>query len=154
MWHKKIKILSNLACLLISLSLVGCVSLRVAQQTTYTRQSHQLQIAKRQAIQHWNIQGAFSIQQPGTKPILANYTWQQKSAKHFTLQISAPLRAVVVTIQATPQQATLTQAGKPQIKARTIALLIKQQLNAQLHIPLPIAQLYWWLPCTARQRRL
>ena len=139
------KIYLILVCCLLSGIVTSCVSLRVSQQASYKARPRAVQNNQRQALTRWQIQGAFSLQQPNTKPILANYSWQQTSAQRFTLQISAPLRAVVVTIRSTPTQATMTQSGHPTITAPSVSALAKQQLAGQLHIPLPISQLYWWL---------
>ena len=139
------KIYLILMCCLLSGIVTSCVSLRVSQQASYKARPRAVQKNQRQALTRWQIQGAFSLQQPNSKPILANYSWQQTSAQRFALQISAPLRAMVVTIRATPTQASMTQSGHPTITAPSLAALAKQQLAGQLHIPLPINQLYWWL---------
>lgn len=142
--HTKNKPYLSILCLMVMLfcyPLTGCVNLHVAKQRSFQTRSLQQRTQQRRNIKQWHAQGAFSLQQPGLQPILANFQWQQFAMQHYQLQIAAPLRAVVVTLRATPGKVTLLQAGEPPRTANSARQLLRNTLNWDL----PVADLYYWL---------
>jgi outer membrane lipoprotein LolB len=137
------RLLTRLATLtavaVIALVASGCSTLSTpsAQNTSAvssgTRQYHQ-------AI---DLSGRLSVryQQDGKEQAVhGSFTWSQTS-QHITVTILSPLGQTLATIDITPQQSTLHQAGKPARTAADVDLLTAQTLGW----PLPIAGLRNWL---------
>lgn len=127
--------------LVIFISLSACVNLHVNSQKSFNKKTMQQRNAKRQQIRSWKITGAFSISQPKQQPVMANYHWTQRGSKTFHINISAPLRAVVVNINGTPRGVSLSQSGQKTIYAKSATDLLRKQLGWNF----PIRYLYNWL---------
>lgn len=128
--------------LFISASQTACVSLKPPSlQQRFQQRSALQRLARRRAITHWLAQGAFSVSQPGSDPLLANYRWQQSGPGHYRLQLSAALRAVVVSVVGVPGRVSLYRANHPPLVASTPDALLAKQIGWRL----PIHYLYYWL---------
>lgn len=90
-----------------------------------------------------DLSGRLSVryQQDGKEQALhGSFTWSQ-SSQNTLVTILSPLGQTLATIDITPQQSTLQQAGQPARTAADVDLLTAQALGW----PLPIAGLRDWL---------
>ena len=127
------------AVIAFTLAVSGCASLNqpstpnAAVTSTSQREYHQ-------AI---DLSGRLSVryQQDGKEQAVhGSFTWSQTS-DHTIVTVLSPLGQTLATIDITPQQSTLHQAGQPLRTAADVDLLTAQTLGW----PLPIAGLRDWL---------
>lgn len=133
----RLAVLSAVAIATLAASGCSTLSTPTAQGATAvssgTRQYHQ-------AI---DLSGRLSVryQQDGKEQAVhGSFTWSQ-SSEHTIVTVLSPLGQTLATIDITPQQSTLHQAGQPARTAADVDLLTAQTLGW----PLPIAGLRDWL---------
>ncbi|ATN75106.1 lipoprotein insertase outer membrane protein LolB [Coxiella burnetii] len=131
-------------CIAIALSTLlisGCTTLRLPNQSTsvYHQQTWAQRYYDLSRISQWNIDGAFSIQQPG-KTIIAAYDWQQKGM-NYRIRIHSSLDIYSVNISGRPGMVTLWRSPRQHYTASTPEQLMQQQLGWQL----PLSNLYYWI---------
>ena len=73
--------------------------------------------------------------------ITVNFDWRQQGARTDVTLMAPPLGQIVATVSVTPEQATLTQGGKPPRSAPDIDTLSAQVLGWSL----PVSGLRDWL---------
>ena len=117
----------------------GCSTLSTPTAQNVTA----LSSAPRHYHQAIDLSGRLSVryQQDGKEQAVhGSFTWSQTS-EHTIVTILSPLGQTLATIDITPQQSTLHQAGQPSRTAADVDLLTAQALGW----PLPIAGLRDWL---------
>lgn len=128
---------TNLLFLLIMACFIsGCANLHVPHTSAhFTIQSPSVRQVQLAFISRWEMRGAFSIQQLGQQPVIANYQWQQY-AKNYRINISSVLNVYTIKI----------------IKQNNLVLLFKNEaLISQAKTPEQLMQkaLGWSLPINA-----
>ena len=129
-------------CLIGTLALLsGCTTLSLPSgpQTAFKKQSWQQRQQTLKKVQRWNIDGAFSIRQPGNSSI-ANYEWQQVG-KSYNIRIHSSLGIYSVAINGRPGRITLRRSNNQSFSARSPEQLMQQQLGWRL----PLSDLFYWL---------
>ncbi|WP_100622552.1 lipoprotein insertase outer membrane protein LolB [Candidatus Coxiella mudrowiae] len=122
----------------------GCTpTLRLPTQPTvtytYQAQSWQKHYHALSQFSLWNIDGAFSIQEPG-RTIIAEYEWQQKGT-NYHIRIHSTLGIYSVEISGRPGMVMLWRSSQEHYTTRTPEQLLQQQLGWQL----PVSNLYYWV---------
>ena len=124
-----------------ALTISGCATVtKPAVPATVTANNNN---AARQYHEAIDFSGRLSVryQQDGKEQALhGSFTWAQTS-QHTLVTLLSPLGQTLATIDITPQQSTLRQAGQPSRTAADVDLLTAQALGW----PLPIAGLRDWL---------
>ena len=127
--------------LLFTLALSGCVNLSSPPgATSFTAQQQSKRAQDLTAIKQWSIQGAFSITSPSDQEI-ANYTWELKDQKHFTIMISSTLNLYQLNITQSGTVVTLVKDQKQPLIADNIETLMQKTLGYAL----PVDNLYYWI---------
>ncbi|MBB5201407.1 outer membrane lipoprotein LolB [Glaciimonas immobilis] len=136
--------MTGISLIAVALATTGCATLTSpsAPLTTAANGDHGSQTA-RQYHPAIDFNGRLSLryQQDGKEQALhGSFTWSQASQRTLVTLLS-PLGQTLATIDITPQQSTLHQAGQPPRSAADVDLLTAQALGW----PLPIAGLRDWL---------
>ena len=127
------------AAIAFTLAISGCASLNPPSATNAAVAS----TSQREYHQAIDLSGRLSVryQQDGKdQAVHGSFTWAQTS-DHTIVTVLSPLGQTLATIDITPQQSTLHQAGQPLRTAADVDLLTAQTLGW----PLPIAGLRDWL---------
>ncbi len=119
------------------LLLTACAHLPVSRENHYRAPAdRQAQLA---AISHWEIQGVFSLNQPG-QAVVANYNWLQSKAG-YELRIHSALNLYTVLIKGNAQQVQLWRGDTLIANAKRPEELMLQQLGWEL----PVSNLQYWV---------
>ena len=144
-FHRKLAQLTKLTTFT-TISLV-VAALAISGCATLTSTSTPLDVATNGVIRPYHqaidLSGRLSVryQQDGKEQALhGSFTWAQTS-QHTIVTLLSPLGQTLATIDITPKQSTLHQAGQPSRTAADVDLLTAQALGW----PLPIAGLRDWL---------
>lgn len=122
-----------------TLTISGCATLTTPSPPTAAATNGVIR-PYHQAI---DLSGRLSVryQQDGKEQAIhGSFTWSQTS-QHTVVTLLSPLGQTLATIDITPKQSTLHQAGQPSRTAADVDLLTAQSLGW----PLPIAGLRDWL---------
>ncbi|QRX84662.1 outer membrane lipoprotein LolB [Glaciimonas sp. PAMC28666] len=137
----KLTTFSLIGVVFTALTIGGCATFtQPAVPVTVTANNDNATRLYHQAI---DFSGRLSVryQQDGKEQALhGSFTWAQTS-QHTLVTLLSPLGQTLATIDITPQQSTLHQAGQPSRTAADVDLLTAQALGW----PLPIAGLREWL---------
>ena len=87
----------------------------------------------------WNINGTFSIQQPG-KTIIAEYKWQQKKS-NYHIRIYSILGIYSIEIYGRPGIIMLSSSSQKYYTTLTLEKLLQKQLGWKF----PVLNLYYWV---------
>ncbi|MGS0741125.1 lipoprotein insertase outer membrane protein LolB [Glaciimonas sp. GG7] len=122
----------------VTLAISGCSTLSAPSTPNIAAVS-----SPRQYHQSIDLSGRLSVryeQNGKEQAVHGSFTWSQTS-DHTVVTVLSPLGQTLATIDITPQQSTLHQAGQPLRTAADVDLLTAQALGW----PLPIAGLRDWL---------
>ncbi len=123
--------------ILLSVALSACAPKHLSPPYHYVLPAvRQTQLS---ALSDWDIQGSFSLQQPG-QSVVANYRWLQRG-EHYDLQIRSSLNWVSVVIEGDAHQVSLQRSATQTVWARTPEALMQAELGWQL----PISNLQYWI---------
>ena len=131
--------------IILSLSVVlgGCISLKPTKHpgerfTPLSGAARQARLAK---IHRWSTSGAFSVQQKGKKPVLANYSWLQSGRNRYRIRIASALNLFRVIIFGRSHSVTLWKSAKKQVTAKTPEALLRKEMGWSL----PIRNMFYWV---------
>ena len=127
----------------LAFTMSGCISLTPPKHSEQAFKA--LTGAERQArlarIHRFAINGAFSIQQVGKKPMLANYFWQQEGKNQYRIRISSALNLFNITVLGRLHSVTLWKSAKDHVTARTPEALLQKEMGWSL----PIRNMFYWV---------
>ncbi|MCX7125295.1 MAG: lipoprotein insertase outer membrane protein LolB [Gammaproteobacteria bacterium] len=122
--------------------LSGCVRLQTpTASTTFQIEKPAIRQAQLAKVNSWKINGAFSIQQTGQQPEIANYSWYQFANKNYRIEISSVLNLYSVVIDCDANSITLSKNGTQKLSAKTPEKLMLKALGWSL----PIDELHEWI---------
>lgn len=129
--------------LTVTVALSGCVSLTLSkkQHQQFRVQSPKTAQQRLSKLQRFTADGAFSIQENGKKPVLANYQWTQKTIRFYRIRIFSPLNLFSMTILGHLGSVTLWKSTKQHVTASTPEQLLKREMGWNL----PIRNLFYWI---------
>lgn len=128
--------------ILLSDLLSGCGQMHPPNATShYLVQSPAERQATLAGVRFWRIAGAFSIQQFGIKPEIANYTWQQFTPNSYRIQIVSALGLYRVEILYQMKSVTFWKNGLHVATAKTPEGLMQHTMGWSL----PISELAYWI---------
>lgn len=124
-----------------SLLLASCTSLKTpnAHQTHYKTISWKKRQLALSQIQHWDINGAFSIQQHD-KTNIAAYEWKQDK-KNYQIRIHSSFNLYSVILTGAEGKASLSRASEKAVTASTPEKLMQKELGWSL----PLNNLQYWI---------
>ena len=123
--------------------LAGCISLNPPKHPkqdfkTLSASERQAELAK---IHRWEIEGSFSVQQTGKKPMLANYVWLQEAQTQYHIRIMSALNLFSISILGRLNSVTLWKTVKDHVTARTPEALLQKEMGWSL----PIRDMFYWV---------
>ncbi|OGO95144.1 MAG: outer membrane lipoprotein LolB [Coxiella sp. RIFCSPHIGHO2_12_FULL_42_15] len=125
---------------LFAVLLSGCTTLTLPPQNAhFDKQSWQKRQTQLVQLKNWNIDGAFSVQQP-SKSNIANYTWQQMGP-NYRIQINSSLNLYSLLIEGKSGSVTLQESKQKTTSASSPEILMQQRLGFSL----PISNLAYWI---------
>jgi len=90
-------------------------------------------------LNHWEIEGSFSLRQP-PQSVVANYEWLQQG-DHYDLHIHSALNLVSIKIIGEPNEVHLWRSARHVVEAQNPEELMQAQLGWQL----PLSNLQYWI---------
>ena len=138
---RKLNPFSACLAIIIPLLLSGCVSMKTPVAAAhFKKESSASRQSQLNAIRRWSIAGALSIKQNG-KAQIANFSWDLRSKKNYTVQISSSLNVYNIVIQSTTHGLTLNQNNHSTLHARNPQELMQKAVG----FTLPLNNLYYWI---------
>ncbi|HLB55975.1 MAG TPA: lipoprotein insertase outer membrane protein LolB [Coxiellaceae bacterium] len=137
MFKKQIK-LFGLACLLL---LSGCAKNMIGAPPQYavkTPAQRQAQLAK---VRSWRVDGEFSLQRTGYKPVIASYNWREINPVSYRINIDSALDLYQAEIIREFGIVKLWKNGSRVSTARSPEKLMQKVLGWSL----PVTQLKYWM---------
>ena len=124
------------------LLLTGCTQLGtpLPSRTFQVQTPHARQVALAK-LTAWRMSGAFSIQQTGQKPNIANFAWRNYSGKNYSIEISSALGLYSISIHREDHNVTLWKNGTHPYNAPTPEGIMQQAMGWSL----PISPLSSWM---------
>ncbi len=138
-----------IASFAIGISLCGCTNLKLPTHgnIVYNRIPWKARYKALNKVRQWQIDGAFSIQQP-QKNIIAAYTWQQHNG-NYTIAIHSSLDLVSIEIYGNCNRVILRRSNTETNTSTSPEALMQQQLGWQL----PISNLFYWIKGIPAQKK-
>lgn len=116
--------------LLLPFILIGCAQRPVVSPAT------SLDVSE---IEHWEIQGKFSVKQPA-QAISANLFWRQYSPEHYEIGLTGPLGQGSILLSGYPDKVIFRDAHGDAEIAYNAELLLYHHTGWSL----PVESLYYW----------
>jgi outer membrane lipoprotein LolB len=127
--------------LFLAVLLSGCAQRPVAPpvSTIPADQAWAKQQAHLEEIEHWEIQGKFSVKQP-EQAVSANLSWRQSSPERYEIALTGPLGQGSVLLSGYPDKVIFKDAHGDTETAYNAELLLYHHTGWSL----PIESLYYW----------
>lgn len=143
--HRQESMIKFIVSALIILVLSGCSYFTggsLSQEPeSYTSMPFALRQQKLMALNQWQLNGSFSIQQSGQMPMIANYEWQQFNNTNYRIEMNAPLNLMSAVITGQPGGVSLQSSQGVSRQAESPELLMQTMLGWSL----PISNLIYWV---------